>query len=393
MSNQCWNGEPRRRQGRRGFSLLELMVALTILAIALVPVAYFYSTSLQMVEKASVRTRALMLAQERLAEVRQMPYDRIRSNVTPSREQLSLYVGSGDIDTEDDWFGYDFETALGSNHSDGQWAAMFFYPLPLDYNPYQPQTQGYNNAIGANHYNPNNPIAGMLDAHVNFSSNAGANNGAGTELDYEYEPIGFYKQKVFNRSTILSGDVAPFAGDGGTWDYGDIRMVDRRAIPGIEPPLDSNGLDHFRVGDEQQLDNYDIYGRRTIILDVRPLPQDADTDNFAPDDDRDGNATATNPYPLEKGPDNKFQVLSRHGTSGKMVIVQVFWLPRNADQAYIDWEDLNHVELRTFIAASNEDSNLAAGGASGGTGASAGAGSGAGGTLNRNDLLVISTPN
>ena len=47
---------------RAGFSLLELMVALTILAIALVPVAYFYTKSLQMVEEAGIRTRALMLA-------------------------------------------------------------------------------------------------------------------------------------------------------------------------------------------------------------------------------------------------------------------------------------------------------------------------------------------
>ena len=37
------------------------VVALTILAIALIPVAYFYSKSLQSVEEASVRTRALML--------------------------------------------------------------------------------------------------------------------------------------------------------------------------------------------------------------------------------------------------------------------------------------------------------------------------------------------
>ena len=50
-----------RAAGRQGFSLLELMVALTILAIALIPVAYFYSKSLQMVEEASIRTRALML--------------------------------------------------------------------------------------------------------------------------------------------------------------------------------------------------------------------------------------------------------------------------------------------------------------------------------------------
>jgi len=392
MSKHCTVALAKVRNRRSGFSLLELMVAMTILAIALVPVAYFYSTSLQMVEKASIRTRALALAQERLAEVRQMPYERIRSNITPSREQLAVYADAGTIDTEnDDWYGYDFAVPIGSNHSADQWAGMFFYPLPLDYNPYRPQTQGYNNALVAGHWTPNNPITGMLDAHVNINTNSGPGNAAGVELDYEYEPIGFYKQKVYNRSLALTGDVEPALGDNATNDRGDVRMIDRRTIPGIEPSM-SRGADHFRVGDEKQLDNYEIYGRRTIILDVRPLPQDDDGDFYAADEDRDGGATATNPYPAAKGPDNKFQVLSRHGTSGKMVIVQVFWLPRDAEERYIDWDDMNHVELRTFISASNEDSNLAAGGSSGGTGASSGKGSGAGGTMNRNDLLIITDP-
>ena len=86
--------------------------------------------------------------------------------------------------------------------------------------------------------------------------------------------------------------------------------------------------------------------------------------------------TPVNPYPLLKGPDNKFQVVSQHGSRGKLVTVQVFWLPRNAPEGYIPWEDLNKVELKTFIAATNEDSNLA---------------SNEGG-LNRNDYMFISTP-
>ena len=77
----------KRFSSRQGFSLIELLVALTILAIALIPVAYFYSKSLQSVEQASIRTRALMLANERLAEMRQMPYDEIRTNITPSNAQ------------------------------------------------------------------------------------------------------------------------------------------------------------------------------------------------------------------------------------------------------------------------------------------------------------------
>lgn len=354
---------------RDGFSLLELLVALTILAIALIPVAYFYSKSLQMVEEASIRTRGLMLAQERLAEIRQMPYERIRSNVTPAEEHLRLYTAAGTMDTSsDDWYGYDFEGGSGL-HAPERWAGMFFYPLPLDYNPYRPQTQGYNNAIGAQHYVANNPIAGMADPQINI-------NGGGAELDYEYEPIGFYSQKVFARNRALAG-----------FDRSDIRMVDRRTVGSIEPSL-AGGYDRFRTGAQQQVDNYEIYGRRTIIMDVLPQPRDLDggsitttnpvvgADGYAPDEDYDGNASAVNPYPVAKGPDNKFQVASRHGTRGKMVIVQVFWLPRNADQTYIQADELNKIELKTFISASNEDSSLA---------------SDEGG-ISRNDYLIISPP-
>src|SRR5215213_7128300 len=93
-----------RRLTRAGFSLIELLVALTILAIALIPVAYFYSKSLQSVEEASIRTRALMLCNERLAEIRSMPYDQIRTNITPSNAQKLALTDAGAMDlTAQDW--------------------------------------------------------------------------------------------------------------------------------------------------------------------------------------------------------------------------------------------------------------------------------------------------
>lgn len=360
-----------RRDCRRGFSLLELLIALTILAIALVPVAYFYTKSLQMVEEASIRTRALMLCRERLAEIRQMPYDQIRTNVTPSQTQLVLYSSVGAIDTTaSDWFGYDLELA---GTTPLQWQAMFFYPLPLDYNPYQPDRQGYNNGLNVNHYISNNPIGGLVDSHVNFY------DASGTPLDYEYEPIGFYKQKVYNANRALQGNI-----DGGlgspAYDNIDIRMADRRTLTVIEPSI-AGGDDYFRTGTEQQVDNYSTFGRRTIIMDVVPFPMDTDpangADDYAPNDERDGGATAINPYPISKGPDNKFQLVSEYGTRGKMVTVQVFWLPRKAENVYIAWKDLNKVELKTFIAANNEASDLSANT----------------GKLGRNDFLFISPPN
>lgn len=352
----------RRALGRMrnaGFSLLELMVALTILAIALIPVAYFYSKSLQMVEESSIRTRALMLAQERITEIRQMPYDQIRSNITPSAEQIKLYSSAGVINTSAaDWYGYDLET---SGTTPPQWQAMFSFPLPLDFNPYQPQTQGYNNALNVNHYSPFNPVAGVSDSNVNFNG--------GNSLDYEYEPIGFYTQKIYNRNKLLVGP-----------DRTDVEMADRRTLSLIEPSIDE-GNDYFRSGNDQQVDNYSIYGRRTIILDVIPDPQDTDPslpvpDNYAPDDDFDGGATPVDPWPLGKGPDNKFQVVSGFGSRGKLVIVQVFWLPRKAPNAYIAADDLNKIELKTFIAANNDTSTLGA----------------SSGDLTRNDYLMLTPP-
>lgn len=329
------------RCGRRaGFSLLELLIALTILAIALIPVAYFYTKSLQMVEESGIRTRALMLAQERITELEQIPYDQLLTNVTPSKQQLAVYSDAGAIDTDAaDWFGYDFE-------GNGTWAGMFRYPLPLGFNPYDPKTQGYDNSEGLNRYTPNNPVAGSGTTMVNL------NDGGPATLFYEYEPIGFYTQRVFLRNQAVTGV-----------NRADINQADRRTLGSIEPTIGS-GLDRFRTGYEGQVDNYSIFGRRTVILDVIPKPRDTDgvanptsvetgNDGYLPNDDFDGGATVFDPYPIFKGPDNKFQVLSEHGTRGKMVVVTVFWLPRKAPNTYIPLEDLNKIEMKTFVPASN----------------------------------------
>ena len=359
----------RSRRLRQGFSLLELMIALTILAIALVPVAYFYSKSLQMVEQSTVRTRALMLAQERLAELRQMPYDQIFSNVTPTPTQLQVYHAEGVLDTSvGDWFGYDYEAS-------GDWQAMWHYPLPLDYNPYDPSTQGYNNALNVNHITPENPIAGLFTGQINFNGGAG--------FDYEYEPIGFYRFKV-NRQNSLLEAAGPGVDDINVPDIADIRMIDRRSLPQVEQRLDNlNNMDSFRTGYDQLVEQYGEFGRRTIIMDVLPNvggennPLDTDGDTFDPNDDRDGGATALDPYPITKGPDNKFQVLTRAGGSGKLIIVQVFWLPRDAGNGYIPFSDLNVIDLRTFVSPTNEWTSI----------------NGAGGPLTLNDYLNITPTN
>jgi prepilin-type N-terminal cleavage/methylation domain-containing protein len=338
-----------------GFSLLELLIALTILAIALVPVSYFYTKSLQNAEQAGIRTRALMLARERMSEIRALPYDMLRANVMPTDNQRVLYGANGlnmFVDG-DDVYGYDF-AAGGGLHPAGLWAAMFRYPLPLIYNPYDPYSMGYNNSPNANHFSPNSPTG---DPQVNFYASSDTFN------DYEYEPIGFYYQVAQRNASMVSADEE------------DIRMADQRTITGIEPQLVAPGAFHgdfFRTGFEQQADAYSIYGRRTIIMDSYPpdlfsrggAVRDSDGDQYPPDSDFDGGATAVNPYPREKGPDCKFQQVDRNGR-GKMITVQVFWLPRSAPEAYINWSDLNKIELKMFIAPNGQVTGLQ--GASGGT--------------------------
>lgn len=342
----------------RGFSLLELLIALTILAIVLVPVAYFYTKSLQVAEQAGIRTRALMLARERIGELKAIPYEMLATNVQPVDPQKLVYGpnGLGLLDFAACASGYDFESATGL-HPAGQWASMFRYPLPMDFNPYNPYTMGYDNTPGANHDVPNNPTG---DQHVNFNALVGDYNGGLSPLDYEYEPVGFYG-RVYGRNSGLSKNNP---GPPYLPDAEDIRMADARTITGVEPGV-ADGRDFYRTGYDQQVDNYAIYGRRTIIMDLYPpLPpgqgspvQDTDGDQYTPDRDADGGATAVNPYPLAKGPDNKFEQVSRFGP-GKLVTVQVFWLPRKAPDAYIPWEDLNKVELKTFIAPSGSSVDI-----------------------------------
>ncbi len=61
---------------------------------------------------------------------------------------------------------------------------------------------------------------------------------------------------------------------------------------------------------------------------------------------------------------------------GKLVVVQVFWLPRKAPERMLNKDELNIVELKTFISANN----------------TAGAVNVNSSLLNTNDYLFISNP-
>ncbi len=301
---------------RAGFSLLELLVAVAILALTLVPIAYFYNRTLRAIESASVRTRALGLAQERMNELLALPYEELRQNNQPRESDIEL----NQLDPTSDNV-YDHENF------------MYNYPLPLGFNPYRPITQGYDNSDGVVRVNGNNfgdPTGTGIIAnpHVNIRDYNGS-------PQYEYEPIGFYTQ--LQRSA-------------------DFNTNDPRTYPVIEPPADV--ADRFRRGNEQRADLYSIYGRRTIILDVQPDPVDDDNDGYPVDSPFDGGATVLDPYPPLKGPLNKFTVRSQHGMRGKLLIVQVFWLPAKAPKRYLRPEELYMVQLKNFVPASNASGSV-----------------------------------
>ncbi|OGK12081.1 MAG: hypothetical protein A2Y63_01140 [Candidatus Riflebacteria bacterium RBG_13_59_9] len=302
---------------RQGFSLLELLVAVAILALVMVPIALFYSRALQAVEAASIRNRALELAQERINEMKGMPYEMIRANTQPGSEDVALAVGSG--------------YAEDSDFNDYQ-SFMWFYPLPLGYNPYIPDTQGYDNTPDisrrAGNFYGDDPSSGVMPVAPHVNTRADGGNPL-----YEYEPIGFYKNL---RRT------------------GDFRTTDPRTSPVFEKPRGA-GVDYFRVGTEYRSDLYSVYGRRTIILDVVPDPADDDTDIYPVDSPLDGGASALNPYPPAKGPLNKFQVRSKYGMRGKLVTVQVFWLSNRVPERYLRPDEIEMVDLKTFIPASNAE--------------------------------------
>jgi len=295
---------------RAGFSLLELLVAISILAIALVPIAYFYSRVLQSIQVASIRSRALTLAQERLDELRAMPYEELRTNNEPSAADIELNALDQTLENV-----YDHRRF------------MYFYPLPLGFNPYQPQTQGYDNSPGVSRVNGNDlgdptGTGQRIAPHLNLDAHGGS-------PEYEYEPVGFYI---------------------GLARTGDYHTTDPRAYPVVESPASTS--DTFRRGTQERQDLYAIYGRRTIILDVVPEPIDDDTDLYPVDSPRDGGANVLDPYPAFKGPFNKYQARSKYGMRGKLVAVQVFWLPGNAPERYLEPDELNMVELKSFIPAS-----------------------------------------
>lgn len=295
------------RPARAGFSLVELLIALTILAIALLPVAYFYNKVVASIGEQMKRSRALQLAEERMAEIKALPYDSLRTNNDPGQAYMQAWVAAGNLQTDlpfdpvygtpNPYLAYPPPNTGGAH----TYAPVFYYALPPLFNPYNPNTWGYN----------------------------------ADRPDPEYEPIGFY-------SNLARG----------ADDY----TTDPRRISAVDA-IDGTGMNRNGTADRES--SYAIYGRRTVIMDVIPNPvDDADGDTFLPDDPRDGGATVLNPYPIGRGPANKFDIRSKYGNRGKLVTVIVFWLKNNSQTGYVKYSDLNTIILKTFISANNHFTDL-----------------------------------
>ena len=308
-------GSLSRAGGRGGFSLLELLVALTILAFAIIPVAYFYTQSVRTVSLQQQRARALMLAEERMNEILALSYDAILPNNRPAPDiYYDWVVNRGNpqeaLTWDEAFLNYNPYpvTPVPNPYADpAALPPIFNYPLPyaqpvpgesqrLPFNPYDPRTQGYDTD------NPNQ----------------------------EYEPIGFYLG--------LAKDVS-------------VRFTDPRRNPVVDDPISPFDT---RSGTSSREELFAIYGRRTIIMEVVPRARDDDSDPFPPSHPKDG-GTLLKPTSLFSGPADKFVVESQFGNRGKLVIVQVFWLKDQNATGYVPREDLYMVELKNFIPAQNTD--------------------------------------
>ncbi len=293
-----------------GFSLLELLVALTILVIALIPIAYFYGRMLANVEAASIRTRAVELANDRIAALKNLSPDLIRANNTPLKADIinpsanirGLWGVTAPLDMTSDNYYFDEGPPYRS--------FQYFFALPAEFNPYNPETQGYDNTDGVDHYNPSSP-------------------------EFEFEPIGFMSRSLASTDAATS---------------------DPRRNPSIDT-IEAGGFIHRstgvvhmqRSGTAARQELFEIYGRRTVIMEVVPEPMDDDSDGYLPDHQLDGGANVYYPYPVNKGPRNKFQIRSKDGSTGYQGWVTVFWLPADAPSGYVKLEELSYVQVPFFI--------------------------------------------
>ena len=91
---------PHRRRARAGFTLVEVLVALVLFAIVASGLAAFAVQSIRRTSDTRAATGAVLIAQERLENLRSLEYDDIAGSITT--ETLDGMDYGVDVDVDDD---------------------------------------------------------------------------------------------------------------------------------------------------------------------------------------------------------------------------------------------------------------------------------------------------
>lgn len=120
----AWAGRGRLSRANRGFSLVEVLVAMTILSIGILGIATLTGTALKTSSYSQALTQAVHLAEDRLEALRSVPFDNLEltDNLTARTDLLRVCAGAAPafnctptntIDVQ--WSATDF-TATGKMH-------------------------------------------------------------------------------------------------------------------------------------------------------------------------------------------------------------------------------------------------------------------------------------
>ena len=89
---KIWTKQGHTHQGRAGFTLLEIMVALSVMTFALIAIFQLYTQTISMSYRLSFNTRAPFLAQKIMTQQTSMPGDELGDNSGDFGEKFPGYT-------------------------------------------------------------------------------------------------------------------------------------------------------------------------------------------------------------------------------------------------------------------------------------------------------------
>jgi prepilin-type N-terminal cleavage/methylation domain-containing protein len=114
----------KRLRGESGYSLVEVMVAIMIMAVALLPMVAMFDMGLHSTTVGSNYDRARMLANMKLEEAKNLPYNTVRDSFPEPVGTTTPYNGSGCADGTADGCGdppYPWKTEPGADFANLQY--------------------------------------------------------------------------------------------------------------------------------------------------------------------------------------------------------------------------------------------------------------------------------